>query len=252
MGGKLTRSAELRTGRVHRPVVLQRRGAWIEFADPRVPLAEIAATFVYPDGPITTSPLDGRSGFLVTGPREDSPRPERTPAQIDARAPDPHGGVPYGIGVVPSQRGGWCTGNVGRVVEDRVGPLDFNLGTLDDAQSGSYRCRGDSVATRKLGADVASGFSIDSPTFPGYDPSPGRQARRTQRGVSMIYGVTRADVVAVTIATPRDVRTLVPSKRAHAFVAVYDGDFPAGEETVSVRFRDGSSRVAYHTVRGGF
>jgi hypothetical protein len=45
-------------------------------------------------------------------------------------------------------------------------------------------------------------------------------------------------VVTVTIRTPRDVRTLVPSAK-HAILAVYDGRFPGGKVTATARFKDG-------------
>jgi len=45
--------------------------------------------------------------------------------------------------------------------------------------------------------------------------------------------------VAVTLETPRDVRTLTPTGRAHAFLAAYDGSFPTGKIRVVARFRDG-------------
>ena len=43
--------------------------------------------------------------------------------------------------------------------------------------------------------------------------------------------------MSVTIRTPRDVRTLIPSE---GFVmAVYDGQFPGGKVTATARMRDG-------------
>jgi hypothetical protein len=38
------------------------------------------------------------------------------------------------------------------------------------------------------------------------------------------------------------VRTLIPSRRAHAFVAVYDGTFPTGETVITVTFTDGTTQ----------
>lgn len=46
----------------------------------------------------------------------------------------------------------------------------------------------------------------------------------------------------VTIATPRDVRTLRPSSTGRAILAVYDGTFPAGETVITSTFADGSTR----------
>jgi hypothetical protein len=56
-------------------------------------------------------------------------------------------------------------------------------------------------------------------------------------------GTARDDIKSVTIATPRDVRTLIPSRRAHAFIAVYDGTFPTGETVITTTFTDGTTHV---------
>ncbi len=67
--------------------------------------------------------------------------------------------------------------------------------------------------------------------------------RRTLPGRTILSGVTRSDVASVTIATPRDVRTLVPTRRAHAFVVAYDGTFPTGEVVITSTFDDGATQV---------
>jgi hypothetical protein len=72
---------------------------------------------------------------------------------------------------------------------------------------------------------------------------PRRTARRTLPGGTVFNGTARADVKSVTIATPRDVRTLIPSRRAHAFLAVYDGTFPTGETVITTTFTDGTTHV---------
>jgi hypothetical protein len=69
--------------------------------------------------------------------------------------------------------------------------------------------------------------------------------------VTTVSGTTHSDVTAITIATPRDVRTLVPSPRAHAFIAVYDGEFATGEIVITAHFSDGTSRVADRFELGG-
>jgi hypothetical protein len=47
------------------------------------------------------------------------------------------------------------------------------------------------------------------------------------------------DVERVTLQTPRDVRTLVPSPLGHAILAVYDGTFPAGELVLTAHLKGG-------------
>jgi hypothetical protein len=46
----------------------------------------------------------------------------------------------------------------------------------------------------------------------------------------------------VTIRTPRDVRTLVPSARGHVVFALYDGTFPSGAIVVTSHQRGGTAR----------
>ncbi|HWX73733.1 MAG TPA: hypothetical protein VNZ05_00405, partial [Solirubrobacteraceae bacterium] len=65
--------------------------------------------------------------------------------------------------------------------------------------------------------------------------------RRTLPGHTIITGIADADVVSVTLATPRDVRTLRPSGPQHALIAVYDGEFFRGAITATVRLSDGRS-----------
>ena len=67
----------------------------------------------------------------------------------------------------------------------------------------------------------------------------GRIERRTQDTRLVFHGRVYPDVVSVTIRTPRDVRTLVPTSPAHAVLAVYDGLFPGGKVTATARFKDG-------------
>lgn len=84
---------------------------------------------------------------------------------------------------------------------------------------------------------------------PGADPQHGRTARRTLPGLTTYAGRARRDVRWVTIATTRDVRTLVPSKRAQAVLAVYDGSFPTGETVFTSTLRDGATdRLALPNV----
>jgi hypothetical protein len=127
-----------------------------------------------------------------------------------------------------------------------MGTVDFDRGTIWTAGLGPVRCP-ERIVDRK--PVLVSYMFGDRPT--GADPQPGRVARRTLPGQTMVWGRARDDVTAVTIATPRDVRTLSPSPRAHAFLAVYDGDFPTGEIVVTAHLRDGSSRVVDRFAMGG-
>jgi hypothetical protein len=69
-------------------------------------------------------------------------------------------------------------------------------------------------------------------------PSP-EVERRTLPGRTIITGTADADVVSVTLTTPRDVRTLRPSGPAHAFIVVYDGQFFRAALTATIELRNG-------------
>lgn len=170
-----------------------------------------------------------------------------TPQVVDFRVPDPDGGLPWGIAVIRNDDGsGWCRSALGQIVGERVGFVDERLGTFTDATNG-VDCIWVGEGTHPTPdrpLEVAYGFSAGgSPSLPPATqtaPSPGRVMRRTLPGRFTVTGLAHDDVVSVTIATPRDVRTVTPSRRAHVFAAVYDGDFPVGEIAVSARLRDGT------------
>ncbi|MCW3013027.1 MAG: hypothetical protein JWO02_119 [Solirubrobacterales bacterium] len=50
--------------------------------------------------------------------------------QIAATAPDPAGGLPYGLLAAPAKGGGWCVAALGRALSDRVGVIDSDLDIL--------------------------------------------------------------------------------------------------------------------------
>ena len=73
----------------------------------------------------------------------------------------------------------------------------------------------------------------------GFADPRGGVERRVDPARIVFHGTVHPDVQTVTIRTPRDVRTLVPSADAHAILAVYDGRFPGGTVTATARFKDG-------------
>jgi hypothetical protein len=212
-----------------------------------------------------TAPPSTHGAFLATGPRElqgDHVRgtityrggrslhlPLRAPGPgassqrmiLSGRAPDPNGGLPYAL-----LSSSTCTGWGPRVVEDdRYGTIDYELGTLDELRrSGGGACGRSPQDDAKLFATypVQWGFG-DGGDDPGSDPDAGRIARRTQRGVTIFTGRAAPDVVAVTLETPRDVRTLIPGGPAHAIIAAYDGSFPTGGVKVIAQFKDGHTKT---------
>jgi hypothetical protein len=158
-------------------------------------------------------------------------------ATLQLRLPDPSGGLPWGIAAVPLDGGGWCVGALARVVGTQAGDVDYRAGTFT-AGAPSEGCRAPTRA-RPLdyGWSGGGGFAAE----PGADPLRGRIARRTLRGLSSYSGSAAPSVREITIATPRDVRTLRPSGPARVFGAVYDGSFPAGRTVLTARMADGST-----------
>lgn len=160
---------------------------------------------------------------------------------VAARAADPSGGLPYGIVALPAVGGGWCVSSrPGRIVEDLVGRVDFALGTISEDQVSGLDCQSTRYLSRKrpVGGGSGGGEAIGDP---GADPGYGRIARRTLPGTTYFAGPVVPDVRTLTLKSPRDVRTVVPSSPAHAYLVVYDGTFTAGELRMTSTFGDGTS-----------
>ncbi len=246
-----------------RPVAVPRTpsGVFVAVAAPDVRAADVGGAVAYPAGrpvPIGDGELRVQArrleaelrGFGRGAPtgalgrtRLRLPRPGARPV-VEARTPDPHGGLPWGVAAVPAEGGGACTTSMARIVGDRVGGVDFTLGTFTDAgidPNGGCPGGPNSTPSRRRPLALSYGYGGGLAGEPGQDPLAGRVARRTLRGLSSYVGRAHPDVVRITIATPRDVRTLLPSRRARAFLAVYDGEFPTGEVVLTATFRDGST-----------
>jgi hypothetical protein len=237
----------LEVGGDSRTPKLSSQGGFVEFADPHVSLRRVKATFSYPDGSRSSHSGIPSVGYTIGSNDPDDNRDKSVDpharASIEVRTPDPLGGLPYGLGVQRSIRGDWCMTGPGRIVEDRVGPVDFGLGILHDEGTIFPTCRARSSVVVKTGLDL-EGAQVSGAYYPGQAPAPSRTLTRSERSVTLISGIVRPDVTAVTIATPRDVRTLTPSPRAHAFLAAYNQVFVDGIAVVTVHFRDGRTQIA--------
>ncbi len=164
-------------------------------------------------------------------------------AVVDARYPDPQGGPAYGFLAIRCGRG-WCPSEVGRVVGQRVGSTQDLLGIFTDAgpspNFGPASSNPQPTPRRPLTFDTVevAGDATGGLLAPASgDPAAGDQ--RTQPGTTFIEGVADPSVRSVTIASPRDVRTVVPSPRVHAFAAIYDGRFATGRITMTARLANG-------------
>jgi hypothetical protein len=178
--------------------------------------------------------IDGRTVVRSAG---QGPGPQ-APTTPQSRAPDPDGGAPWGFAAGSNNSSAY-----GRIVEGRLATIE--------AQSGAVRVGPQGWSS---GASGSIQHKLPPVRFatqggPEYDlsgqlasalPAPELE-RRTLPGRTIITGTAEADVVSVTLATPRDVRTLRPSGPEHTFIAVYDGQFFGGAITATIELRDGHS-----------
>jgi hypothetical protein len=161
-------------------------------------------------------------------------RPVPGTGQVAARAPDPAGGEPWALIAHKGERGSTCLGTPGRLVGSHLGRIDRRLDVfMADPLEALANCRR-KPPTRAFPMRLDTMIS-----GAGLDDAQGRIERRIVDGRIVFSGTVHPDVVSVTITTPRDVRTLVPTKDFHAIVAVYAGLFPGGKATATARFNDG-------------
>ena len=166
--------------------------------------------------------------------------------RIAARVPDPAGGAAWGILTAPSTRGGICFSSPGHLVGDRLAFVEPHLGIArpnlivqeldcDDrrAPSGAHPLR----------------LNVLASSVPDADPAGTGELRRLDDR-TVLQGRTTADVREVTITTSRDIRTVVPDRRTHVFLAVYDGSFPGEPFKATARLRDGSRRTVVQSSGG--
>lgn len=153
---------------------------------------------------------------------------------LAAIAPDPAGGRPWGLILARGERGSMCLSSPEQLVGDAYAYVDPRLGiAFSTGIGGFFNCtrkpptRAFPMRTESLISGIAAA-----------DPS-GRVERRVLEGRIVFSGLVHPDVVSITITTPHDVRTLIPTPEHHAFVTVYAGQFPGGEATATARFKDG-------------
>jgi hypothetical protein len=153
--------------------------------------------------------------------------------QVAAVTPDPAGGPPWALMTVRGERGSTCISGPGRLAGNHLGSIDpqFDILVIDpfELRANCKRKKPTRAFPMRLDTMIA-----------GVQPDPeGRNQLRVIDGRIVFSGTVHPDVRTVTITTPRDVRTLVPT-RAHAIIAVYAGLFPGGKATATARFDDGT------------
>jgi hypothetical protein len=215
--------------------------AFLVAGGPDLDQHQITGTITYDQGRTVRVPVvRGGPAFMGVDPDATSDRAPR----LAARAPDPNGGLPFAMIAQPTGDGGWCTSIGGRIVGDRVGGVDYARDVLTEVRfSNGGGCFTDEAQIREAFRDhpvlMAWGGGGDLAEEGGDTGGTGRIARRTQRGLTTFTGQAAPGVASVTLETPRDVRTLIPSGPNRSIMAVYDGGFPTGRVRIVARFDDG-------------
>jgi hypothetical protein len=185
-------------------------------AAPSAHAADVELTASYPGRPPVHRAISFRAGaerFAKRLAPQPLPSGRRLPAPalpvrgarptVELRLPDPNGGLPWGISAAPADGGGWCTSGLARIVGDRVGAVDYELGTFTDAPpSPNGGCptpgQGPSRA-RPLAFGYSGGGGLAGEL--GQDPLAGRTARRTQRGATTYWDLERLGGRVYALAT---------------------------------------------------
>jgi hypothetical protein len=179
------------------------------------------------------------------------PTPVPGSERIEARAPDPAGGPGWGLLVAQTREGVPCVTQPTQVAADRTGSIDLRLGLLD-GRSGVAPASCRPLGTKpdpKRACDIGWGGGSGE-ELEGSDAFArrARVERRLLSGRTQVYGQCSDHVARIVVRTPRDVRTLVPSAVGHAFLAVYDGDFPAGRLEITAHLKDGKTWTESHDL----
>jgi hypothetical protein len=166
---------------------------------------------------------------------------------LAAEAPDPDGGLPYAL-IVTKGPNGICTMTGPRVVDGRAGSVDYALDTFSENLSGGGGCSGPNRPRRLPNGRTLPPWTLSSSgggvidAEPGHDPASGRVARRTPPGRVIIAGTAEPEVASITIASPADVRTVVPAGPARGFIIAYGGTFATGDFVLTTTFKNGRTR----------
>lgn len=242
LAGRGAKSASLRLGEKQSRVAIAEGGSFLRLGGADLRQAQVALDVRRRDGSVghvSLAPSRALPGGKQLPPelrKQFAAHPVGIPS-IEVRAADPAGGLAWGISAARSSTGGWCLSQAARVIGDRVGNPKPRAGTMDEAPIG-FGCFQSALLTRAR--PVTIGWTYMRASAPG--DAARRSATRAQNERIVVHGTASPDVKYLTIATPRDVRTLDPSKRAHAFLVVYDDSFPTGNIVVTSTFTDGTTR----------
>jgi hypothetical protein len=145
--------------------------------------------------------------------------------------------------VVAPREGTPCVPGPTQIVDGRAGDPDLRLGLFWPRAVTPQACRPLDVApsARRPCDWGTGGGNAEELELTDDRLARARGELRLQPGRTTISATCTADVVRVTLRTPRDVRTLVPSATGHAVLAVYDGLFVDGTLELTAHLRDGNT-----------
>jgi len=218
-------------------LTVTKRGSFLHVGD--------APPNAYPKGEMIRR--DGSVRRYDYGPEYPStfvaPKPGTTRVAIEA--PDPAGGQPWAILVADGPHGELCRSQEGRLLGNRLGSIERPLDVFDPRFGEIFCPRTPRDPTPAYPLRISYGLWSE-----GFgDDSNGHVERRVLRGRVSIHGEADPSVVSVTLRTPRDVRTLVPSQPDHLLLAVYEGTFPTGEVIATAHLKDGRDFTRRMVIR---
>jgi hypothetical protein len=243
-----TRTITLTGAGAPRRLALARDGGFLDLLDGGTRDDRLVVEFALASGRTDKLPLVRKPEESFPGlPARETLTPIPGSEHAEARAPDPAGGPGWAVPVLDTRQGAKCVGQPGQVVGDRIGWVDTTYGLFTPAHPTGLECLDRSEAMTDAHPCLLGwgGGGPDDPLAEKADPLLRRAhtQRRISGGRFQITVTCRDDVDRVTIRTPRDLRTLVPSARGHVVFALYDGTFPSGEIVATYHRRDGSTRT---------
>lgn len=187
-----------------RRLAIEAGGAFLAVLAPQDVTGPLRVRASYPDG--TTA----RTRELPTG--------RGRPARVAVRTADPDGAAPWALTAKVTKRQR-CT-EMGQLIDGALATIDPQTGSVVPRPAGSTCFFG------RMSAPVV--FNRRDVPNRTRTPTTAQIQRRTLGGRTLLYGLARSDIDALTITTPRDVRTVRPTGPTRAFLIVLDGTLTSG------------------------
>ncbi len=213
-GGDATGAVRDERGRTARPAPSGPHGAFLAFFGPNLSVNDAALRDRLPRrrtvrlDPPTNWSAPGRPSRLPPFGRRRGPPVDLTGHRTHVRS---SGWPELGAHRFRTRRGQWCVGFYGTLIDGHVGNVDRRLGLLleQDGATGSNGCGPQAQPTKRW--PLQMGYGGGSYMDPMPEVAPYGDELRLQRGRTVYWGRALPDVTRITMATPRDVRTIVPS-----------------------------------------